>query len=98
MDQNDKRATHRTALNGMGIVEYQDRRLSIRTRDVSLGGSRIEIAAQCAPPVNATIRVFFSSLGMAARGLVRWVAEEDGGAAVLGLQFESVDFRPEECW
>jgi hypothetical protein len=95
MDHLDKRETHRTALNEDGIVVYDNTRFAIRTRDISLGGSRIETEAQPTPPENASVKVCLSKLGIRADGVVRWVRQCDDGPTVLGLQFHAIDFRPD---
>lgn len=88
----DKRRTRRSPLHTQGFILRNGRHITFRTRDLSLGGCRVELPAVQAPVVGKECKIFLSGPGFGADARVRWIEKVDAGTILLGLQFLKLNF------
>jgi len=92
MAQADKRSNRRIALDSPAYALMGDTIVDLHTHNVSLGGSLMSLPRHRAPAVGERLDVWLEELGFGAEARVRWTADAPNGHALMGLQFEHLDF------
>lgn len=92
MGKVDQRRTRRVAVHSEGVAVMDGHHLNFRTRDLSLGGSGIELQDTQAPRIGASVRVFLDNPALTADASVRWQQPAGAGLVRIGLQFRELDF------
>jgi hypothetical protein len=88
----DKRSNRRISLDSPAYALMGDTIVDLHTHNVSLGGSLVSLPQHKVPTVGARLDVWLEELGFGAEARVRWTADAADGKALMGLQFEHLDF------